>query len=427
MSRAQPSIGITALTALGLGLLACRAFVDGAYSVPALPTLYFGAMLAILSLAALERGRLPGARAPASFDAPHALFVLALLAYIIFELLNLWRTNLWGLGDALKRLSPFLLLLVLPLNNADALRRTLLFYAFSVILVNAATVPFGFAWTTWGSTNTLTGIYFYKTDLAFALVTALLLIVLLLPGQRWLIAACTVVVGTMIALSNARLNYATFLVVVIYALTCRGLTWRGIAVAAACIAVFGSLALWLVEARSQVSAFDFHDIRRFTQGRSHIWGLLVDEMVWYYDVREMLFGRGYRYDILLALLHSPRAVFDSHNELLSQLVTRGMIGLLAYVAIWTAAIRFVLSRFDPGQARNRRRYALLAIVSLLLLQSLTGVVSEYSTKTWPFLFCILAACIGVRDVGAEADAPSSTARTAPRATTGRAAYAVEPA
>ncbi len=392
------------LPTLGFALLACKALVDGGYAVPGLASAYFAALLGVFMFAASEPQGAPApGRAP---DRRHIAFVLALIAYGCLEVLSLWRTNLWGLGDALKRLSPFLLLLVLPLQRREGLRRCLLAYALIAIAVNLATLPFGFAWTTWGSARTFIGIYFFKTDLAFGMVSALLILVLLMPQRRRLLLACGLAVGAMVVLANARLNYLTFLVVAVYALMARGLGWRSLVLGAACVLGFVGLTLWAAQAGTQLSAYDISDLGRFTQGRVRTWEMLLIELGVYYRPIDQLIGKGHDHDLLVALLHSPRAAFDSHNEVLSQLVNRGWLGLVAYVATWGLALRYAVGRFAIDAPRGPFRWALATAVALLVLQGLTGVVSEYSTKTWPFLFCVLAAAL--RFSGGE---PAAAART----------------
>lgn len=393
------------LPTLGFTLLAGKALVDGAYAVPGLASAYFAALLGVFMFAASEpRGRRPVAGG--RHDARHLGFVFVLLAYGCLELLGIWRTNLWGLGDALKRLSPFLLLLVLPLHQQRLLRHSLIAYALLVIGVNLATLPFGFAWTTWGSARTFIGVYFFKTDLAFGTVSALLILVLLLPQRRALLVGCGLAVGAMVALANARLNYLTYLVVVVYALAAGGLGWRGLLLAALCALGFGGLTFWIAQLGPQLSAYDLSDLGRFTQGRMRTWEMLLLELGSFYGPIDLLIGKGHSHDLLVALLHSPRAVYDSHNEVLSQLVNRGALGLAGYLLAWVAALRYAIGRFEFGPARAPFRRALLAACALLVLQGLTGVVSEYSTKTWPFLFCVLAVCLrfGGEDRG---DAPEA--------------------
>ncbi len=392
--------------ALVVGL---KPVVDAFYEYGVVKYLYMLAIFvaALLAHAGTRLNADPG-RGPAAPDGSQLGLALLGLSVAYGGYLFALAVAFGGsLHDIFKTLSPFLFYLAVSRAGSPLVLPAVAIASAGVIFGNALLLPFDYGWTYWGSVRTFKGIYFFKTDLAFAVSTALLCLAIYYRFRMTPVLVLAIVVGAAeVILSNARLNYLTFLLVLIFILVKSGFSLAAILRFGLVAGAVGALAVLLYDPRAVLSPFDTSNPNRFFQGRNEIWEILVVRGLMENDVAGWLIGRGPYADVLLHMRYAHEArVYDAHNELLHLLVTQGLAGTAAYLWIWALMVRDAFRRGVPAALRSVAWFAL----GLLFLQSLTAVISSFATKTWP----IVTVLIILRYAGVAAsrrDVPAPDAR-----------------
>src|SRR5262249_22515634 len=133
-----------------------------------------------------------------------------------------------------------------------------------------------------------------------------------------------------VVLSNARLNYLTFAVFLLFLLWRNGVSLPRLVGAVLLVTAVAAVALVLYDPTTFLSPFDITDSNRFTQGRERIWETLVSEGILKADLVDMLFGRGMYFDwaIMNEYGYGFRQTHNAHNELIHLVLTQGLFGLL---------------------------------------------------------------------------------------------------
>lgn len=292
-----------------------------------------------------------------------------------------------SLSEIFKIVSPFVFFVLVAYAADRWLIYALATGAVLTIVVNAALLPFDYGWVSWGSVNTFKGYYFFKTDLAYALTFSVLLYAFYARNSITPILALLMLIAAVeVVLSNSRLNYLTFLCVVIFIAVKQGMSLRSIIRFGI---IFGLLAVVvaLLYDPTKLLGFDMSNEAAFTQGRSVTWrNLLVAQAD--SSLSQWLFGRGAYADLILSadLKGIGETAHNAHNEFLHLLFTQGIVGSSIYVALWAMMFRMSLSQGMPAWARGTAAMALL----LFMLQGMTAVVSSYASKTWPLVMVLLA-------------------------------------
>jgi len=285
-----------------------------------------------------------------------------------------------------KVLDPFLvfwLIYYLPKAN---LRYAAVAYACIVIFGNALLFPTNMGWADWGDARTFKGAYFFKTDLAFSVVTSLLMLMMIARDRvNPLIALALVVGGVEVLLSNARMNYLLFGIVVLLIVRESRLALRTLAPLGISFAILGALVYWQYSS-SHVLGFDFSDPAAFTQGRTKTWEIDIQEGLMKFSPLEWLVGNGLNYDNEVVAHHAGlQERFDSHNETLHTLLTQGIAGFILYLGAWWGIYRCAIGWTTNSILRRRARVSIV----ILVLQSLTASISLSTVKTWPIILVLL--------------------------------------
>ena len=323
-----------------------------------------------------------------------------------------------SLHDIFKTLSPFLFYLAVSRTGSPLLLPAVAIASAGVIFGNALLFPFEYGWIYWGSVKTFKGFYFFKTDLAFAVSTALLCLAVYFRFRMTPVLVAAIVVGAAeVTLSNARLNYLTFLLVVVFVLLKSGFSLLAILRFGLVATIVGALAVALYDPRAVLSPFDMSNPSHFFQGRNEIWEILVVRGLLENGLTGWLIGQGPYADLLLYARYAfDSRAYDAHNELLHLLVTQGVVGTAVYLWIWGLMLRDALLRGIPSALRSVAWFGL----GLLALQSLTAVVSSFATKTWPIVTLLLV----LRYAGAVAPEHRDSRMPAARARAGEGAIAL---
>jgi hypothetical protein len=370
--------------------IVAKTVIDGLQFVPGIGFFYFGVLCTVFVFARLRN--LSASRTSQVEEADYNVlgFCGFLAVFCALEAINLWRVDGRNFEEVLKTATPFILLALWPRNSLGWTRTTIIRFAAVLILINALSAALPFAWLSWGGVKTLRGIYFFKTDLAYALVTGLLLLSIIYARQSFVIAIAAIAVGAMVVLTNSRLNYLTFAIVLAYIACCYARDVRRALISALAVSATAAICFYLYDEGSFLSPFDVSDTGRFTQGRGLIWEIAVTELLGNFGVFDWLFGRGVGHDDYLGYRYNPNAANNAHNEVLHLVLTRGVLGLLVYVLMWSVAYRFIFGR-GLVEYRVEAVWGARVAFALFFLQGLTGNVSEFSTKTWPLIFALLLA------------------------------------
>ena len=374
--------------ALLVAVLTMRPIVDILYeSVPVkflyMSSLFGAAYLAYAGRTLQNPGRLTNGLA--SRDG-NAMVWVVLSGYLTF-LLVLVAFRGGSIIEIFKVASPFLLYLAVAPNYSRHVGTAVAVSSWFVILANLALVPFDYGWVLWGSTMTLKGYFFFKTDLAFAVTAALLAIAnhFRFRLNPWLVGAI-LITAVEVILSNSRMNYLTFALVTLFIMTKDHTHAMDIAMRVALAAAVVAVAVSLYDSRTFLS-FDTSDIRGFTQGRTDIWDVLINEGLAKNSISEWLFGGGLNRDQMLYFEYGESSdVHNAHNEYLWELITQGVFGLCTYVTLWVFIVNDAMRK---GGRPGSRQVALIAVL-LLALQAMTSGISLIASKTFPVIFILLA-------------------------------------
>lgn len=367
-----------------LFLVTAKPLTDAFYEVEAVKYGYM-VLLALASLLAgfgLESQRYGAG----SRNKPLFAYIYLIVLYFCFQY-GLALTYGGSLSEIFKVVSPFVFFVLM----AYAADRWLIFAlatgAALTIVINAAILPFDFGWVWWGSVKTFKGYYFFKTDLAYSLCFSVLIYAYYSHNRITpTFALLTLTAAVEVILANSRLNYVSFLLVVIFIAVKEGIGLRSI-FRFSLLLVLLALAVAYLYDPAKLLGFDVTNKEAFTQGRSVTWGHLLAALGDYSPL-EWIFGRGQFADLILSAKINGvnQWANNAHNEYLHLLYTQGIFGSVFYIILWLNMFRMSHGPVMPQWARGTGALALL----LFLLQGMTSVVSSFATKTWPLVMVLLA-------------------------------------
>lgn len=343
---------------------------------------------------------------PRNKSLPAYIYLIAV--YFCFQYL-LAITYGGYLSEIFKVISPFVFFALMAYAADRWLIYALATGAVLTIAVNAALLPFDFGWVWWGSVKTFKGYYFFKTDLAYSLCFAVLIYAYYARNRITpVFAVLTLIAAVEVILANSRLNYLSFLVVVIFMAVKGGIGLRSI-FSLSLLLVLLVLAVALLYDPTRLLGFYITNEVAFTQGRSVTWGHLLTALADYSPI-EWLFGRGQFADLILSaeINGANQTPNNAHNEYLHLLYTQGITGSALYIFLWLKMFR--MSR-RPGMPQWARGTAALALL-LFMLQGMTAVMSSFATKTWPLVMVLLA----LRGLGDATTQPQQTVASLRRVT-----------
>ena len=371
-------------------VIAMKPAMDALYAVPIAKYVYMLALiwtgfLAYSGRSYSSESKSAAGRLSDGDSSLHILFWTLTYAAILYLPATRYGTSL---HEIFKILSPFILYLLVRGNVTAHLRYAILTLALAVIFVNAALLPFDFGWAHWGSVRTFKGFYYFKTDLAYSVITSLLLIGIFVDFRIGPLFAIAIRVGAVeVVLSNARLNYLLFVLFLAFLFWRNGVSFARLAGSAALVLTVSVLGMLFYDSATYLSPLDFTDMNRFTQGREKIWDVLVNEGLLKASWADVFFGQGmyFDWDIINEYGYGFRLTFDAHNELIHLLLTQGMLGLSLYICLYVCLTRDTLRRAKVSGTLSVAFFAL----TLLALQGLTSIVSSYASKTWPVVLVLL--------------------------------------
>ncbi|MES2662984.1 MAG: O-antigen ligase family protein, partial [Pseudomonadota bacterium] len=281
--------------------------------------------------------------------------------------------------DLIKKVSPFLVLILMgSIYKGNALN-AIKWMALLVLVSNFLLLPVGYGWVEWGSVRTFKGFFYFKTDLAFSVCMALF--VFFVANDKkidWKFLGLAAMTAIMVLLSNSRLNYLLLFIIMFYVMLSAGYSFATLIRAAVLISVAALIFLLLYDS-SKFLSFDMSNEERFTQGRNRIWAVIIDHGIAKATFSEWMFGQGLIADWLLSHYYGALdKVHDAHNEVLHLLMNQGLVGLFSYFFLWFFGFKIL-----GWKTMSRESKIILGLgCGMLLIQSMTTVLSSYFLKTW---------------------------------------------
>jgi len=361
--------------------LALKPVVDAFYAIEWVRVVYSLCLLVFIVFATIAiSGPLPQTSRRGN------LLTLAavLLAYGLL-LISKNGVSALSVGEYAKILSPFAIYLLLSRRISTGYSVVLMLSAAVTLIGAAVLMPFEFGWQTWGFTRTFVGWYYFKTDVAFAAVTSLLMIALYrrFVFDLWVALAAVTTVAIVVG-ANARLNYVTLGLVLSFILIKSRPDFVALAKVVTSAGVASLLAFVAYDHESALGLFEgITELESYTQGRAEIWEILISMGLAHFDLNAWLFGSGFGADVDLTMrFASGPEAYTAHNELLYLVLTQGLVGCVLYICAWGLLVRDATRYQWPPFLSGVVPLA----VSVLVVQSLTANVSPFTTKTWPIVF-----------------------------------------
>ncbi|RTL17894.1 MAG: hypothetical protein EKK55_21915, partial [Rhodocyclaceae bacterium] len=197
----------------------------------------------------------------------------------------------------------------------------------------------GSSYVTWGSIETFTGGYFFKTDLALSALIFLTFSFATLKNKALLFISL-IFAAYLVFKSNARIALPLIFALPVFIILSRGKSAQNILTPRKALGIFSAAALGMalftfVDFRSMgMLGFDFSDpfSAANTQGRSVIWSALL-EAYGKASLFEQAFGMGLTADAKATAIFSGSPFLEgtrAHNSYLYLLVCTGLIGSLIF-------------------------------------------------------------------------------------------------
>lgn len=262
------------------------------------------------------------------------------IVFIVFTLISFAGSiNSNAFVELLKFLSLLFYYFVGRLISVDLKHLSFLgFLSILALLVLSVLALTGTGYTTWGSVNTFTGGYYFKTDLAIASLIFLVFTFITLQ-HRFILVLSLLCVGYLVFKSNARIALPlvvllpVFILMVLHGKLIK-INFKTI-VTVLLTAIFGMTLFLVIDLRSfGMLGFDFSNpySAANTQGRSVIWAALLNA---YSDASffEMLIGLGLDADSKATAMYSQSVQLEgvrAHNSYLYLLVCMGIVGSLIF-------------------------------------------------------------------------------------------------
>lgn len=308
--------------------------------------------------------------------------------FLVLLVFRSWDGDASALSTMVKMASAFLLYYVgrmaVPYckNVVKALRIASLICVAVCLLMYAL----GIGFKIWGSSRTFCGPYFFKTDLAFAMTFAAVLLLYWEDGPRWrflAVAACAFLVFE----SNARAYYFIFIIALALYLAWRYSVRIGfkivIGVALGIVALLELLNVVTSAGLlgNNFIGFQFNSLSDLfsgsnTQGRNEIWAVLIG-MIETASSLDQLFGIDLTSDLILV----NGSEYGSHSLYVGTLFNLGVVGLILLLAF----IALVFRSVEVTQERKRgdsMPYITLTLLLTFLLSGISVHVLQYSANSW---------------------------------------------
>ncbi|WP_192579140.1 O-antigen ligase family protein [Dyadobacter aurulentus] len=283
---------------------------------------------------------------------------------------------------------------------------------FTIAKVSCAFIVFNmilsftpYAYQRWGTITTFSGLYYFKTDMALALVVFLAFVLASDQMNIWLKIMSIVFAAYLVYLTNARIHILTIFIVIgcwLYGERLFINIKRKILYLVP-IGIVGFISLVIILnsigddniLKIEISTGNVYNDANL-QGRNQIWNVLISkyQAATTYD---QLFGMGLNADATLTVGNlETNASHNAHNGYIFLLIATGFVGLSSFfVILWLFAKRFFLITDNYSTIIKERTtrivvhpvlYLFFVNTLIFLVASLTNSAIMFQQQTWFFLF-----------------------------------------
>ncbi|WP_143315765.1 O-antigen ligase family protein [Clostridium sp. HBUAS56017] len=267
-----------------------------------------------------------------------------------------------------------------------------------VLITNLICIAQGKGSIEWGHAITLNGMYYFKTDFAFAITQSVIFLIFINIELGKIIKAikniyCFIGAPILILLSNSRLYLLAYLTIVYiysrYVIEQRKnkvwnfkmknfVTMLGVVVVG--IFLFSALSNTALFSKFNFISFNFTSIDDLfsgsnTQGRSQIWTIVLD----YFNNQDM-YHRLFGVDLVTDSFINPNRN-NAHNMYLKTLFSTGYLGLFIFILF------LIILIYKLNKIKDRRVFYLtFSMVITFLLSGISDSSMEFSQLTWISFF-----------------------------------------
>lgn len=316
------------------------------------------------------------------------LIVLAIVTILSFTLI---RSGFSGVVIYIKMISAYLLYFIGRScgNRLFKERKYLVYAEVIVLLANCFSLVTRSGFQTWGHATTFSGLYFFKTDLALAMVYAVVTL-LYLSDFKWIYILVASLLGViMIFLSNTRMDMVIMLVLLfVYVLYIREKKSRKLLRINMRFVVIGITSLvggiYIISKILTLPAFRSFNYISFsfnklfdlynasnTSGRTVVWDAIL-RIFNSKPLIQRLIGIDFVSDYYLT--------YDSHNAYIKMMFTGGYICLGLFILL----LFMHIAKLNNTKNRNMF-YFNLSVLIAFTLQSVSASTVIYTQSTWIFM------------------------------------------
>lgn len=300
--------------------------------------------------------------------------------------------NMTGFSNFVKMFSGFILYFIGRgyYNELYDTKKSVVAANKIVLLVNTALLFLGYGFIAWGRADTFRGAYYYKTDLAFAMVYVICSFLFFIKQKKITLIAEWILIVYIIFRTNCRMALMVILFIFILWLVFLKESINKIKLKINLKIVLLSLLIFLVSILiiSLISSLPIFSKYNFiginfnsfsdlfnsenTQGRNVIWTYILNK---YFNsgLLEKLFG--------IDFVSDRWNTFESHNSYIKILFSTGIIGLIIFICFIISYVKR-LNRIDDRSLF----YYNISILCTFLIQSISQSAIDFTQMTWIFLF-----------------------------------------
>lgn len=326
--------------------------------------------------------------------------------FIVFMLFILFTVsflkNIDGLQNYVKIISGFLYYFLgrVYYKRENKITQVLMIASLIVVTINIIFIIIGKGNILWGNAITLKGVYYYKTDLAVAMIQSIIFIYFAKESKNIFIKVLRRIytyafIPIIVIFTNSRM-YLIILIVIIYIFykykqeIRRKVIWR---IKVKELVLFLGLILFGIYIISLLSktelftklgfiSFDFEKFSDLfspanSQGRSEIWSILLG----YFNSQPFelkLIG----IDLVTDSIINPIG-HNAHNSYLKILFSIGFIGSILFLTFIYQIIKYINRLYD-----RQLFYISLSLIFIYIVSGLSVIVIEFTQLTWLPMFYV---------------------------------------
>lgn len=326
--------------------------------------------------------------------------------FIVVILCILFTTSLLrnteGFQNYVKIISGFLYYFLgrIYYKSENRITQILTISSLIVVTTNIIVIIIGRGVVLWGNAITLKGAYYYKTDLAVAMIQSTIFIYFAKESKNIFIKILRILytyvfIPLIIIFTNSRM-YLIILIVIVYIFykykreIRRKVIWRikvKELVLFLCLILLGIYSISLLSKTELFTKLGFisFNFEKFSdlfspansQGRSEIWSVLLR-----YFFSQPFKSRFIGIDLVTDSIINPIG-HNAHNSYLKILFSIGFIGSILFLIFIYQIIKYINRLYD-----RQLFYISLSLIFVYIISGFSGIVIEFTQLTWIPMFYV---------------------------------------